>query len=199
VRRAAAASQQAERTAVVIEQLFERHHLGDLHRSFQRSIVVTEPQAVAVLDGEETLAALYRAYVAPRARGSRSPTKGVVLDRVVAALRSRGAQAHRGAYIDDFIFDVVVDKPARPDVYGVLSFAAPRKDWTAVERDAGHFLYALKHVDVTAKAVVEPPADGNGATTSYRRVVRWLEQEHVSALRADELVDSQLAIGPRAD
>ncbi len=152
---------------------------------------------MAVPDGpEETLTALYRAYVSPRGGGSRLATKGVVLDRVLNALRRQGVPARRGAYIDDFIFDVVVGKERarQHTVLEVLSFAAARKDWTPVERDAGHFLYALQRLKIEGKAVVQPPSDGNGAATSYERVRGWLDDEHVRIVSPDELADRQLVL-----
>ncbi|MDP9222907.1 MAG: hypothetical protein M3P18_03460 [Actinomycetota bacterium] len=171
--------------------------LTQLHRDFQRSIVITEPRRVAVPDQDAALAALYRAYLAPRARGGRAPTKGAVLDRVVETLRRRGVEARRGAYIDDFIFDVVIETSSAPTVLEVLSFAADRKDWTPVERDAGHFLYALSRLSIAGRAVIEPPVNGNGATSSYERVRRWLAREHVPDIRADELIDTQLELDTR--
>jgi hypothetical protein len=170
--------------------------LEELQESLQRSLVVTEPQPVAVTDPEETLTALYRAYLAPRGGRSRAPTKGVVLDDVVAALRRQKVKARRGAYVRDFIFDVVIDQTrVRPaSVLEVLSFAAPRKDWTPVERDAGHFLYALGRLEIAGKAVVQPPAAGNGAAQSYDRVRRWLEDEKVPIVEPEQLVEKQLVL-----
>jgi hypothetical protein len=166
--------------------------LQALHGSLQRSLVVTPPKPVAVPDFEKTLTALYRAYVAPHPRGSRAPTKGAVLDRVVNALRSQGVRAKRGSYIDDFIFDVVLEGPRKTrTVLEVLSFATPRKDWTAVERDAGHFLYALSRLDVPGRAVIQPPADRNGAAESYERVRRWLEADDVPTVEPEDLLEPQ--------
>jgi hypothetical protein len=168
--------------------------LNDLHRSLQRSLIVTKPEPVAVGDPDETLAALYKAMVAPRS-GGRAPTKGVLLDRVITSLRKQGMRARRGAYIDDFIFDVVIENGGPKSVLEVLSFAVPRKDWTPIERDAAHFLYALRRVDdLEARAVIQPPAEGRAGTTSYERVRRWLDDEDVRTLAPDELTPSQLAL-----
>jgi len=181
-----------------IEQRFDDglrlRDLRDLHKMLQMSLVITDPQPVAVGDPEETLDALYRSLVAPRPGGGRALTKGVLLDRVVADLRKHGLGARRGAYIDDFIFDVVVPNGQQTSVYEVLSFAVPRKDWTPVERDAAHFLYALGRVnDLEGKAVIQPPSEGRAGTTSYERVRRWLDDEDVRMLAPDELTE-QLAL-----
>lgn len=176
------------------EQGLRLRDLKELHRSLQRSLVVTQPEPVAVGDPEETLDALYRALVAPRS-GGRAPTKGVLLDRVVTSLRKQGLRARRGAYIDDFIFDVVVENGGPTSVFEVLSFAVPRKDWTPIERDAAHFLYALGRVEeVEPRAVIQPPPEGRAGTTSYERVRRWLDDEEIPMLAPDELSAEQLAL-----
>jgi hypothetical protein len=64
--------------------------LEEMRRELQRSLYLTEPRPVAVSDIDLTLEALYRAYAAPRAVGSKIATKGRVLDRTVASLRKRG-------------------------------------------------------------------------------------------------------------
>lgn len=61
----------------------QRLRLEDLHAlrsQLQQSLQITEPKAVAVSDVDSTLRALYRAYAAPRARGSSVLTKGRLLD-----------------------------------------------------------------------------------------------------------------------
>jgi hypothetical protein len=55
-------------------------------------------------------------------------------------MRRNGWKLRRGAYLDDFIFDLIVDKP-EPRVCDVLSFASGAQNLVPVERDAGHFLY----------------------------------------------------------
>jgi hypothetical protein len=152
---------------------------------------------VAVVDAEDALAALYRAYLATRSTGGRALTKGVLLDRVVEALRRRGEDVKRGSYVEDFLFDAVIPrKNGEPAVFEVLSFAAQRKDWTPLERDAGHFLFALEKASVgQATAVVQPPTEQeSGAWSSYYRIDRWLEQAHVARKTLDELEDKQLAV-----
>ena len=173
--------------------------LAELSRTLEHSLVVTEPKIVALEDLETTLTALYRAYVAPRGGGGRGRTKGVVLDRVVAALRRRHLSARRGYYVGDFIFNVVVEPEREPTVLEVLSFAAERKTWTPIEHETGHFLYgvrALREEDISLKAaaIIEPPVIGNGAAETYDRVRRWLENEQVPALSPEELADPQHAL-----
>jgi hypothetical protein len=163
--------------------------LVDLHEAFQRSLVITEPKAVAVADIDVDLAALYRAYLAQRSGGARAPTKGAVRDRVTRELRSRGFPAVRGQYVDDFLFDIVIENAHRqPKVVEVLSFAGERKDWTPVEYDAGHFLYSCQHAGVEARAVVVPPTGDDHASAAYQRVQRWLGNEAIPTVGLDEFL-----------
>lgn len=123
----------------------------------------------------------YRAYVAPRSAG-RTMTKGVVLDKVVNTLRRRGLDVKRGIYIEDFIFDAVVEMPRRrTSVIEVLSFASGQKNWAPVEHDAGHFLYAIQELLLPGIAVVQPPSESkrNGAATSHQRVNRWMHKAKI--------------------
>jgi hypothetical protein len=171
--------------------------LEDLHRSLTHSLVVSEPKPVAITDAEEDLQALYRAYLATRGGGSRALTKGVVLDRVVNAMRDSGSQVKRGAYIGDFIFDVVVEDRGKPkSVIEVLSFATPRKDWTPVEHDAGHFLYAANELHIEPSAVIQPPENGGAdpAHESYDRVLRWLEHAQIPHRTLEDLKQEQLTL-----
>jgi hypothetical protein len=173
--------------------------LEELSQTFERALVVTEPEPVAIR-GEigDTLMALYRAYVAPRVGGSRKRTKGVVLDGVVESLRKRGFEARRGQYVGDFIFDVVLEGERTTTALEVLSFAVERKSWTPIEQDAAHFLYGLRLLreqrDMEGRAVVEPPTDGNGATESYERILRWLEREDVPTYNPQDIADPQVGL-----
>jgi hypothetical protein len=164
--------------------------LENLHGDFARSLVVTEPQRVAVGEFEETLAALYKAYVSRPSGGSRGLTKGAVIDRVVNVFRAQGLTTKSRWYVDDFIFDVVVVNGGT-SVVEVLSFASPRKDWTPLEREAGHFLYAVQKLQVPAKAIVQPPAEGTPPPDSYERITGWFRAENVECRQLDELVDTQ--------
>jgi hypothetical protein len=184
-----------------LSERFERtsstslEELEELHGSLHRSLVISEPRPVAIRDPDEALGSLYRAYLAPAARGSRGMTKGALLDRVVRTLREdRHLDVKRGAYLNDFIFDAVIGADDRQGVLEVLSFAAARKDWTPIERDAGHFLYARQQLHVAAQAVIEPPTNGGAAGESFDRVHRWLERDGVPVWRADELADEQLPL-----
>lgn len=169
--------------------------LQELYGRFGRSVVVTEPKPVAVYDPSEALAAMYRAYVAPRGGGSRAATKGSVLDKVVDVFREQGLKVRRGAYLDDFIFDVVLENGGNsPAVVEVLSFAAPRKDWAPVERDAGHFLYARRRLDVPGRAIIQPPTGETGAVESHDRIQRWLENDEVPSITVDDLQHAQQAL-----
>jgi hypothetical protein len=171
--------------------------LQDWHGRLQRSLYLSEPQPVAVAGEDETLDALYRAYLAPAGGPRRTLTKGAVLDRVVAAYREQGHEVQRAHYIDDFIFDIVLNGHGNtPTVVEVLSFGAPRKDWTPVEKDAGHFLFALSALDIPGRAVIQAPeADGDrSATEPHERVRRWLEGARVPVQAPEELVAEQLAL-----
>jgi hypothetical protein len=168
--------------------------LETLRTNLGRSLLVTEPEPVAVPNPSDTLLSLSRAYLSRRRRGPRELTKGVVLDRVVESLRKRGVSTKRGAYVDDFLFDVVVESKRATTVIEVLSFATARKDWAPIERDAGHFLYAVGRVGLPGRAVIEPPSDGDGAQASFERVLRWLKRENVPSLRPDELDEVQLSL-----
>jgi len=65
--------------------------------------------------------------------------------------------------VDGFVFDAVLRDQRRPHrVFEVLSFAAPRKDWSPVFHDAGHFLYALERVQTAGTAVILEPSTGAG-------------------------------------
>lgn len=168
--------------------------LEQMHASLHRSLYLTDPQPVAVPDVGAVLEALYRAYVAPRPAGRR-PTKGVVLDHVVATLRRRGMEVKRGAYIHDFIFDVVLElKGRRRSVMEVLSFATEQKNWAPVEHDAGHFLFALEQLSLKGIAVLYPPSEAtrNGASASLFRVRRWLDKARVPALPPGDLAKVDL-------
>ncbi len=171
--------------------------LREMHAGLQRSLYLTEPQSVAVPDPDAVLTALYRAYVAPRGGGSRAITKGTVLDRVVNTLRSQGYHVRRGEYVDDFMFDVVIEtERERLAVGGVLSFASTIKNWTPVEYDAGHFLYALDRLGTAGFSVIQPPSEisPQAALASFERVRRWLDGAGVPVVEPIELEEGRLPV-----
>jgi len=171
---------------VGLEQRFKQENmltvedLRKLHTTLERSLFLTEPVPAAITNFEQTLSALYKALVSPRGHGSRALTKGKVLDQVLKGFRAWGMPARRGVYLGDFIFDAVVDGP-EPAVVEVLSFATEQKNWQPVEKDAGHFLFALDHVDRPGIAVVQPPTnrDDDRAKFAHERVLKWLDRPRV--------------------
>jgi hypothetical protein len=169
--------------------------LKDLHESLQRSLYVTEPKPTAVPDVDAVLNAIYKAYVAPRGGGARVLTKAKVLDSVVDMLRRRGLEVKRGHYLGDFIFDIVIEDVQQPSVMEVLSFATATRNWTPVEHDAGHFLYALQHVNRRGLAIIQPPsaASDPGATPACERVKRWFEDAQVDTFEPEEMEARQLS------
>jgi hypothetical protein len=167
--------------------------LTSMFDTLRHSLYLTEPKPIAVSDVDMVLESLYRAYAAPRPAGSRTVTKGAVLDRVVDTLRRRGLHVGRGQSIGDFVFDVVIRSRRKPAVIEVLSFAGELKNWSPVEHDAGHFLYALERVEAKGLAVIQPPSEsGDGATKTYNRVRRWLDEAAVPAVAPSQLATTEL-------
>lgn len=173
-----------------------REFLVRLHDALEENLVATEPRPVAVADPHAVLDDLYRAFLARRGGGGRPMTQGVVLDRVVNAYRKQGRDVHRGRYVGDFIFHAVLDPDSAPQPIEVLSFGAARKDWTPVERDAGHFLFAVEQLQLRGRAVIQPPSDEGDelASATHMRVRRWLDSREVPIQHPDELLDVQLAL-----
>jgi hypothetical protein len=164
--------------------------------SLNHSLYFTDPQPAAAADVDGVLQALYRAYVAPHG-APRAETKGVVLDRVVSTLRSRGLDVKRGEYIEDFIFDAVVSGGHhRSLAIKVLSFATTVKDWAPAERDAGHFLYGLSRLQLPGQAVIQPPnaSSAPSAERSYLRITRWFNDESVPVMSPSDLSKAALPI-----
>jgi len=179
-----------------VEGTFTLERLSAMYAQLDRSLYLTKPKAVAVHDVDTTARALYRALIAPRIGGSSRPTKSVLLDRLVTAYRRQGVSVERGAYIGDFIFDAVLNSGDQRQVVDVLSFAAPRKDWTPLERDAGHFLFGLGHVNLPGIAVVQPPTDTTAsiAKETHDRVRRWFVESKVEIRSPEEIVKPQLTL-----
>ncbi len=172
--------------------------LQELHHSLQHSIYLTEPKPTAIPDMDSALAALYRAYVAPRPAGrSRILTKGKVLDSVISRIRSKGYSVHRGDYISDYLFDAVLEG-RNTTVLQVLSFATSAKNWVPVEHDAGYFLYALGQTQSNGLAVIQEPTDSShsNAMRAHRRILRWFDEASVPTVAPEKvteaLVDARL-------
>jgi hypothetical protein len=170
--------------------------LTQLSTSLQQSLYLTPPAPTAVSDVDTVLSALYKALVAPRGGGSSILTKSRVLDRVVNRLRRQGYRVARGKYVDDFLFDAIVESSEHLRMIEVLSFASTAKNWVSVEKDAGHFLYALEHVHGQGIAVVQPPTDAtkDSAADTYERVLNWFRRDDVPTVHPDELGQPQLAL-----
>lgn len=164
--------------------------LSSMHSSLTNSLIITEPQPVAVKDEQETLQSLYKALVAPKGGGGAKFTKGAVLDNVIRNLRRHGLETKRGNYIDDFIFDVTIEASSQKrSVMLVLSFAGKRQDWSPMEKEAGHFLYALENVDVAGTSVFQPPIQSSTdkAYTSFYRVTKWCESSGIKVVEPEAL------------
>jgi hypothetical protein len=177
------------------DRAFTLERLTSMHERLHNSIYLTKPKPIAVKDPDEAAVALYRALIARRSGGS-SNTKSALLDRVVSAYRRQGIDVSRGAYIDDFIFDAVLRRGENRFGLEVLSFASPRKDWTPIERDAGHFLFALRELDLPGTAIVQEPNQSVSQTAadSYQRVMRWFKRAEISVARPNEVLDPVLEL-----
>jgi hypothetical protein len=184
-----------------LESQFEEGQRPDLSRlrelseNLSQSLYVTAPRPTAVPDPDLTLQALYKALVAPTAT-PRSLTKGVVTDQVVRSLRQRGWRVRRGEYLDDFVFDAVIDRPEGVLVCDVLSFATIKKDWIPAERDAGHFLYGIGRLHLSGMAVIQPPPEDSNdyAKTSFERVRHWFDEAAVPVHAPEDLTSLQLSL-----
>jgi hypothetical protein len=184
-----------------LEAQFEGEQRPDLERlraiseTLSQSLYVTTPRPTAVPDPDLTLQALYKAYVAPVGT-PRSLTKGVVIDKVVQALRKQGFHVRRSEYVGDFVFDALVDRAEGILACDVLSFATIKKDWIPAERDAGHFLYGLERLHLPGMAVIQPPdsESRDEARTSFERVRRWFEEASVPVRVPEELTEPQLSL-----
>lgn len=165
-------------------QSFDVGALEEMHASFQRSLLITAPKPVAVTDTKATLLALYRAFVKGPPAGPRGIGKAAVMDQVAEYLRGEGWRLKRSEYIRDFIFDLVVeDAPLQdsPKVMSVLSFGGNRKDWSPIEKDAGHFLCGVYQLDVPGKAAIVPPSvdSSSDAKRAHDRVLHMLDRADV--------------------
>ena len=172
--------------------------LNDLHESLTHSIVITEPKPVVIPDEKKTLNALYRAYVSRSQGRSKVLSRSKVLDLVVVKLRGRGYEVKRTSYVDEFLFDAVIERGTgkRPVCGEVLSFATRAADWSASEYNAGHFLYAITRLEVPGFAVIQPPTPAShmNASISFDRVSSWFHHEDVPILDPDTLDNGSLPL-----
>ncbi len=185
----------------VEQDTFTVDDLADMHRSFTRSLLVSEPQPIAVSDVDATLGVLYKTFVSVRGGGgTRSLTKGAVTDRVVDQLRHRGWRVKRGAYLQEFIFDLVVEQAPGvqnpPSVMGILSFGSERKDWSPVEMEAGHFAFGVEQLSLQAVAAILPPAsDASSATKrSHERVRHMLDRAAVQTRDVNDYLEPRTSL-----
>jgi Protein of unknown function (DUF3037) len=178
--------------------------LADLYRwrgIWSRSLQIDDPRPTAIYgSAQSTLDILYRGLVASRPRRSKRFGKAEVLDRIVDTLRNRGARVRRSDYLQDHQFDAIVESEAEDTrTVAALSFASGARDWTSVERDAGHFLYAASRVDARPSAVMQPPTDASlaSAKSAYERVRRWFEREEVVAVELTDIETLARSIVPK--
>jgi hypothetical protein len=154
-------------------------------------LVVSEPQSAAIgQDPLSTLDSLYRALVAPKVSRGPGVSRSQVLDQVVQQFRSGGTPVERGAYLNDYILDAVASPSGRPRLpIHTLSFALPNRDWSHVERDTGHFLFAIGRLNEKGVCVMQPPTEisRSSAIDSLGRVTRWLTSEGVETIGPDQL------------
>lgn len=176
---------------VVAKGGFTLESLRDLQGKLTGSLVLTEPKEAIIPDGNSdmVLEALKKAYLAQAGRGSNVLTKGRVLDNVVSSLRRYKQGVKRGAYVKDYIFDVVLESNDKADVLEVMSFASPSKDWVPTEHTAGYFLYALEQVGRDGIAVIQPPTSESDSTAveSHNRVIRLMKKDRIPVVRPEEL------------
>ena len=150
---------------------------------FIHALRATSPAPAAIPRSlESTAEALYRGLVVPQLPLRQGSSRFRVLDKTVRAFRAEGLPVRRGPSVGDFTFDATIDLEHKPTLaVQVLSFDSARADGAAMERDAGHFLYAVRETGLSPFCVVQPPGSNSptGKADSYLRVRRWLEHESV--------------------
>jgi hypothetical protein len=164
--------------------------LRRMHISLQESLYLTEPAPCAVVDVEQTLNALFKAYVKrPSFPGGR--TKGKLLVQIVQKLRAEKFVVTRDTYVDDFQFDALVRNGKGPVAMNALTFAqAARKDWKDAEYDASHFIFSIERTHLPGVAVLEAPREDSPGSSQvpYERVNRWFSDAGVPVLDPDAVI-----------
>lgn len=177
-------------------------YLRNLHNSLERSIIVTEPQLVVVSDEKTTLKALKKAYIATPAFQGPIKSKADLLTQSVDILRLRGLSVDRGSYYRKFYFDLIIrkEKSTRPNFAEVLTFNLVKKNWVETEQDAGHFLYALKKIDMNGFAIVQAPTETSvdEAFKSHERVMSWFKGEKITVVEPNSISNGGLPAFVRA-
>jgi hypothetical protein len=170
--------------------------LEQLHASMRNSLYLTEPRPTAVFDVDQTLSALFRAYVQPRSGAPNTLTKGAILDNTIKLLRRRGLEVHRGHRLGEFFFDVVVDseEPIVPRVIEVLSFAAGKKEPVPSVLVGGVFLFGLVGLVVFGLGMLVPPGSqaSDSVVESFHRVNHWLTTANVESFSPADLKEGRI-------
>ena len=154
--------------------------LDRLRRRREGTLVIGDPMPTDMAGSpERALAATFKALVTrPTARRA-GYGKAEILDRAVSTLRGVGATVRVGEYLDDFLIDALIvqarDNP--PAIIHAQTFDGARRDWSRLEQETAHFLFASEQIRGEAICVVQPPTERNGVEAgarSYSRVERWI-------------------------
>lgn len=200
-----AAVQARGTAAAVLSELWRRFSDPDTgtldaliaaHERLDMSLVVTEPELVAVAEPGADLAALYRAYVAAPGRArSGHRTKAVLIGRAAREFDRRGIDYDLEPRINGFLFDGVVKNGQDRLVFEVVTFATGRTGtWRPIEAEVGNFLFACRHVAIPGLMSIEPPvALTSEAGAAFDRVTHWAAAEQIQTCRPDELPDRAAA------
>lgn len=148
------------------------------------SLLIGDPMPTDLgAEPDLVLASVFKALVARPVARRAGRTKGEILDRTVATFRRAGAPIRVGQYVGDFLLDAIVEPTGEPAVaIHAQSFEGARREWSRIEHETGHFLYAVEHLRRDAICVIQPPAQtaDDAAAASYSRVGRWLTDAGVT-------------------
>jgi hypothetical protein len=163
--------------------------LVELSDRLSQSVLLSEPRPTALVGSpSKTLDALYHAFVVSRQAKPIGSSKWQLLDRVIRTCRMQGADIARGSYLEDFLFDAVARRAEEPPLaIQVVSFGSRSIDPEHIEREAGHFLFALDHVSARPLCVLQSPVAASpvGSGQSFERVSRWLQDASVQTIGPD--------------